>query len=185
MRYRYSALTISTILLTVCLATFVPGSLRNASTWTILYLKVADRSIDNFLMPFGLLSLGIVAIGLFVLWTGYKQREWRAWVAMLIIFLCFVVPMDVLQLLVRMNIAGWRSSLEFLLKARPANGWSSCIVHPGSYSVYFACMRLIFWAGLLRCLVMLIGLLLPIKAFFWDEPVREKESTASTTKSST
>lgn len=170
MKYRCSTLSISTIVLTLCLATFVPDGLRRASTWTMLYFKLpCNGSMENYLMPFGFLSLGIVAIGLIVLWTGYRQRACRAWFVMLIILLCLVFPTDVLQSLMQMHVAGWRSSLEFLEEHWTVKGWWGCFMRPPLYVVDIKYMPMIIVAELLRFLVMLVALLLPVKAFFWNK----------------
>ena len=115
----------------------------------------------------GFITLGIVAIGLIALWTGYRQRECRAWFVMLIILLCFVFPTDVLQLLVQMHVAGWRSSLEFLEEYWTVKGWWGCFMRPPLYVVGLKYVPIITVAMLLRFLVMLFALLLPVKAFFW------------------
>jgi hypothetical protein len=125
--------------------------------------------MENYFMPFGIISLGIVAIGLIVLWTEYRQRECRAWFVMLIILLCFVFPTGVLQLLMRMHVAGWRPALELFEEDWTLKGLWGCFMRPPLYSVEIKYALVMSVAGLLRFLVMLVALLLPVKAFFWNK----------------
>lgn len=170
MKSRCSALSISTILLTLCLVTFIPNGLRGASTWKMPFLKMPPSgSIVNFFIPLGFMSLGLVAIGLIVLWTGYKNRERRAWFVMLIILLCFIFPSEVFLLLMRIHVIGWRSLLEFMEEDWTVKGWWGCFMRPPLSVVGIEHMPLIIGAESLRFLVMLVALLLPVKAFFWNK----------------
>lgn len=92
MKVRCSTTSISALLLSLCLVMSIPEARSNASTWRELTLKLPSGAIWNFLAPLGFADLGIVAIGLIVLWTGYRKRERWAWFVMLIALLFFYFP---------------------------------------------------------------------------------------------
>lgn len=152
MKIRWSTTLISALLLSLCLMTFIPGSLKFASTWRKLYFDAGDFKEQNLLMPLGFCVLGLVMIGLIVLWTGYRKRERWTWFVMLIILLFFVFPLNVLPpLLINMQEGGGvRWSYWFGIR------W-----------VWGDPVGMGFALGVITFLVMLVSLLLPIKAFFW------------------
>ena len=174
MKVRCSTTSISALVLSLCLATSIPAALRNVLTWKQIYFKWPDchLSLENFLMPFGFAYFGIVAIGLIVLWTGYRKRERWAWFVMLIILLCFSFPSAVLPVLLQIRAQDYQWSLLLdLLRASPAEGWWHCLaIRPAccEYTVSIGCVGVGMLIGLLTFLVMAVALLLPVKAFFWS-----------------
>jgi biopolymer transport protein ExbD len=122
----------------------------------------------NFETPLGFAYIGILAIGLIVLWTGYRKKERWAWFVMLIILFCFSFPSSVLPVLLQIHRFGW-SVLRDLFGASWGGEWLHCWIvslRP-NYSVGIACVPVLILSGLVKFLVMLAALLLPIKAFFW------------------
>jgi hypothetical protein len=169
MKSHCNSTSISALLLSLCLVTIVPGALRNASTWKELYLDWPGVKIQNFLMPFGFVSLGIVMIGLIVLWTGYRDRERWAWFVMLIILLCFDFPSSVLPVLLQIRAENYRWSLllDLLRAFREEGAWHCLTVLPSrSEAIGIPCMTVVMLIGLLRSLLMSVALLLPVNAFF-------------------
>jgi hypothetical protein len=63
------------LLLSLCLAKFIPVGVEFASTWRQLYSKGDGFNEQVYLMPIGFFSLGFVMIGLIVLWTKYRKRN--------------------------------------------------------------------------------------------------------------
>lgn len=167
MKSRFSTTSISALVLSLCLITIVPAALSNASTWRELSLKMPLGSIWNFLAPLGFAYLGIVAIGLIVLWTGYRKRERWAWFVMLVALLFFYFPFSVLPVLLEIRRFGWPVLLD-LLGAFRAGGHCWILSLRPNYSVGIACAFVPILSGLLNFLVMLVALLLPVKAFFWQ-----------------
>lgn len=169
MKYRLSSTSISALLLSLCLVTSIPAALRNALTWRELYLEWPGVKVQNFLMPIGFADLGIVAMGLIVLWTGYRKRERWSWFVILTVLLCFSFPSSVLTVLLQIRAQNYRwSYLLDLLGAFRGNGSWNCltIVPSRSEFVGIECAAVAILLGLLRFLVMSVALLLPIKAFF-------------------
>jgi biopolymer transport protein ExbD len=116
----------------------------------------------------GFAYLGIVAIGLIVLWTGYRKRERWAWCVMLIILLCFAFPSSVLPVVMQIRRFGWPDFLD-LFGAFRGGEWLPCWIvslRP-NYIGGIACVPVLILSGLLNFLVMLVALLLPVKSFFW------------------
>ncbi len=149
MKTRFNSTLISALVVSVCLITFIPGSLRFASTWRELYFETPSFKENNLLMPLRFCSLGIELIGLIVLWTGYRRKERWAWVVMLIVLLFFVFPLNVLELLLDMQTPSFAWS-----------AWFQGIREGYLPSIWMA-------VGVLDFMVMLVALLLPVKAFFF------------------
>jgi hypothetical protein len=171
MKVRCNSTLISALLLSLCLAMMIPANLRNVSTWKEVYFEWPGVRIQNFLMPFGFAYLGIVMIGLIVLWTGYRRRERWAWFVMLIILLCFSFPSSVLPVLLQIRAGNYQWSYFLgILGVFREEGWWHCltIVPSCSKSAGVECVAVVICIGLLKFLVMSIALLLPIKAFFWS-----------------
>ncbi len=172
MKVRCNTTLISALLLSLCLVSFIPAALRNALTWKQLYFEWPGVRIQNYLMPFGFVYLGIVTIGLIVLWTGYRKRQRWAWFVMLIILLCFAFPSSVLPVFLQIRAQNYQWSLLLdLLRASPAEGWWRCLaIRPAccDYVVGIGCVAVGMLIGLLTFLVMSVALLLPVKAFFWS-----------------
>jgi len=122
----------------------------------------------NFLAPSGFAYLGIVAIGLIVLWTGYRRRERWAWFVILIALLFFYFPSYVLPVLLQSRRFGWPHLLDFLGIFR-VGGWWSCWIASlrPNYIGGLACVPFEILIRPLEFFVMSIALLLPVKAFFW------------------
>jgi hypothetical protein len=125
MNVRSSATSISALVLSLCLVTSIPAALSNASTWNELTIKLPLGSMWNFLAPLGFAYLGIVAIGLIVLWAGYRKRERWAWFVMLIALLFFYFPSYVLPVVLQSQRFGWPHLLDFLGIFREG-GWWHC-----------------------------------------------------------
>jgi len=165
---RCSTTSVSALILSLCLVTIIPEALSNASTWKELSIRLPYGAMWNFLAPLGFAYLGIVAIGLIVLWTGYRKKERWAWFVMLIALLFFYFPSSVLPVLLQIRRFGWPYFLD-LLGAFRAGGWWHCWIvslRP-NYVGGIACALVAILIGLLEFLVMLVALLLPVKAFFW------------------
>ena len=145
---RSRVVLISASLLSLCLVSRIPGSLKFASTWRQLYFDMGDFKQQNLLMPLGFYSLTIETVGLIVLWTGYRKRERWAWFVMLIITLGFAVP-DVAIPISMQN--GGDIQWSFWLGMK----WLGDPLGRG------------FGMEVLLTLVTLVGLLFPIRASFW------------------
>lgn len=150
MKTRYNMTVISTLLMSLCLLTFIPGSLRFASTWRDPYFETPCLREQNLLMPLGFYSLALMMIGLIILWTGYRKKERWAWFVMLIILFFYVFPLSVLQPLLVVLPQPWSWS-----------GWFQALREGFEPAVWTA-------EGFVTFLVMLVALLLPIKEFFLD-----------------
>ena len=170
MRVRYKSILISEVLWALCLVTIVPAAVSEASTWRELNLDWGNVQVQNYWMPFGFAYLGIVTIGLIVLWTGYRKRERWAWFVMLLIFLCFDFPATWLPFFLRIHAGnmGWGDLLELFRTFGRTRWWSCLATMPSpNESVGLDCFAVSTAAELVRSLVMVVALLLPVKAFFW------------------
>jgi biopolymer transport protein ExbD len=174
MKIRRSTPLISALLFSLCLVVSIPPALGNASTWRELTLKLPDGAIWNFLAPLGFADLGIIAIGLIVLWTGYRKEERWAWFVMLIVLLCFSFPSSVLP-----NYR-W-SYLPGFLGVLQEGGWRCLTILPSpSKSVGIECATVLITIGPLKFLVMSIALFLPIKTFFWKRVTSQQGEQVGT-----
>lgn len=145
---RLNIVSFSAGILTLCLLSLVPASLHWASTWRDLNIALPGISVQNFYMPLGFYSLGIELIGIVVIWTGFVRQQRVAWFVMLIIALLFVVPLNGLKLMLQMHasIITWSDLVQGV---RAGGG-------PMTWTVI----------GALTFVAMLVGLLLPVSAFF-------------------
>lgn len=167
-----SSVLISAVLWSLCLVTYIPVALMNAATWKERSLKLpCNGSMFNFYTLLGFAVLGIVSIGLIVLRTGYIKKERWAWLIMLIIFLCFFFPSDVLPVFLRMpgESSGWSVLPDLLRTARQEGSWRCGLwaLSPASEAVSIGCAAAAMLLGFIRFLVMLVALVIPVKAFFW------------------
>jgi cell division protein FtsW (lipid II flippase) len=159
MKVRFDPALTSTLLISLCLLTFIPGSLNLASTWRQRYFNAGDLKEQNLLMPLGFYALGFVMIGLTVLWTGYRKKERWAWFVMLGILLFFVFPANVFPL--------------FLQVVQEPEAFKGVNFFQSIREGY----RPAIWlaVGVLTSLVMSVALILPVKAFFWGRPAPQDE----------
>ena len=169
MKFRLNTTAISGWLFSLCLVMSIPAALGNASTWNELTIRLPLGGMWNFLAPLGFAYLGMVAIGLAVLWTAYRKRERWAWFIMLIALLFFYFPLYVLPVVLQVRRFGWPMLLDLLGGLR-AGGYCWIVSLRPNYSVGIACAFVPILIGLLNFLVMLVALLLPVKAFF-SKPV--------------
>jgi biopolymer transport protein ExbD len=140
-------------------------------------------AIFNFVTPLGFADLGIVAIGLIVLWTGYRKSERWAWLIMLIVLLAFYFPTCVLPVFLQIRAGNYRwSYLLGLFGIFWVPGWWHCwIASLRPYSaIGMACFFVSPLIGLQKFLVMFVALLLPIKAFFLKPPQTEARTKIAT-----
>lgn len=172
MKIRCDTTLISAVILSICLVTQIPAAVRNVSTWQRIFLEWPGVSVQNFMAPFGFVSIGFVIIGLIVLWVGFRKKERWAWFVMLTIPLCFDFPSTALPVLLEIRKENYRWSLllTMLETVRDEGVWH-CFVLVNAhsccgYSVGVGCIDLGILTGILRLLVMLVFLLIPIKAFF-------------------
>jgi biopolymer transport protein ExbD len=182
MKVRCSTTSISALLFSLCLILSVPAALSSASTWNELTIKLPYGAMWNFLAPLGFADLGIVAIGLIVLWTGFRKRERWAWFVMLIALL-FYFPYYVLPVVLQVRHFGWPYLLYLLGAFRGGwwywvEGWWYCWIeslHPDS-AVGIADYPAVVLIRPLEFLVMLVALLLPVKGFFWRPELPQPEA---------
>ncbi len=168
MKFRLSTTAISAWLFSLCLVLSIPVALSNASTWNELTIRLPLGGMWNFLAPLGFAYLGIVAIGLVVLWTGYRKRERWAWFIMLIALLFFYFPLYVLPVVLQSRRFGWPHLLDFLVVFHVGEWWHCWIasLRP-NYLGGLACVPFEILIRPFEFFVMSIALLLPVKAFFW------------------
>lgn len=172
MKVRFSTTSISAVLLSLCLVTIIPAAMMNAATWKELYIEWYGGKMQNFWTQFGFIYLGIAAIGLIVLWTGYRKGERWAWLVMLVILLCFDFPGSVLPVLLQIRAQNyqWSLLLELLTPFREQGWWHCLAIKPPDYVTGIECVAVGMLIGLVRSLVMWVALLIPVKAFFWRRP---------------
>jgi hypothetical protein len=147
---RSATLMVSTAMLTVCFLALIPKSLNYASTWREAFIRYSDSlRIGNYMAPMGFASLTIIAISLIILWTAYWNHERWAWCVLVVSVCGFVFPVYVLQLIIL-----WKAASVF----SPSNWLREAIHEPGPSRV--AAEQILLF------IIMLLGLLLPVRTFF-------------------
>ena len=154
MRIRVDSVFVSGVLLTISLLSLVRPNLYRASTWKERYIWVANRFVRyNYESLLAFASLALIIIGITVIWTGYQKRFRWSWF-ILVVFVCvFFVPVYLLEVFLDIRRVGWP--------------WWPGVVRDAMEGRPFAQSAIRFLATLT---VMLIGLLVPIRAFFGKKP---------------
>lgn len=146
MKLRFSTSLVSVWLFSLALIASIPWSLNDVSTWRYLYWEYGYRGVEpNFLAPIGFCSLGFEAIGLVVLWAGYRKNVRWTWFVMLAISSLWYFAAVVLPWLQEFAVSS-------LLRAAVR----------GDHLARDAARVLAV------LLLMVIALLLPLKAFFFQ-----------------
>jgi succinate dehydrogenase hydrophobic anchor subunit len=150
LRVRLNSVSISGVLLTLCLLYLVPKHLQFASTWRERHVWEADRFVSyNFESLLGFASLALFIIGLTVIWTGYQKRERTAWFIMLVFVCVYFLPVYLVDTFLDIRRVGWRWWLEVVPAAMEGRPFDNAAIR-----------QLVILA------LMVIALLVPIRAFF-------------------
>jgi hypothetical protein len=174
MKIRCTTTSISTLFLSLWLAMMIPANLGYVLTWKERYFVYGHASVWNYLIPIGIANLGIVMIGLIVLWAGYRKNERWAWFVLLIIFLCFLLPFSAQPLLSPMLREIYRVHQSPDLLGLFRGAWQCQVLLPSlsQGSVGLACFAVGMQFQILEFLMASVALLLPVKAFFWKSHTR-------------
>lgn len=149
MKTASARLLVSSALMTVGLLVAVPFSLRLVGTWKERFIEVLENyHIQNYLLPMGLASLTVICIGLIVTWTGFQKGLRSAWVILSLIAGLFYFPVLIRQ-----------PQFPIDWEARLGNVFSS--------TVFSSAMTREWAFHFLGFLLMVVGLLLPVKDIFW------------------
>ncbi|HZL26257.1 MAG TPA: hypothetical protein VFC39_06975 [Acidobacteriaceae bacterium] len=102
---------ISATVLALGLLFFMRSTFHWVATWRQLNIIEAPCiAVQNLLMPMGFYSLGLELIGFIALLTGYRRSEKLAWWILFIIVICLVMPLDFLDLVLRLHYTPMRFS---------------------------------------------------------------------------
>ena len=150
MRIRLDTVSVSSVLLTICLLSLVPSNLKFAGTWNERLIWMTDRVARlNYESSIAFASLALIIIGITVIWTGYQKRSRWSWFIMAIFVWVYFIPVYVLDMFLDIRRVGWP--------------WWPAVVREAMEGRPFP-------QGAIRALVtltlMLIALLLPMRAFF-------------------
>jgi len=164
MKMRVNSTSISVLLITLSLLTFVPGALRLVSEgWREPYLEFPGLRFQNNFAMIGLFALGFVTVGLVALWTGYRRNERWAWFTIFLIWLFFYCPELILPGFI--NVKGIAVGFEW-------RAWLEGIRAGDHLTIGVA-------LGILNVVVMFVALLLPLRAFSASKPPREASDILS------
>ena len=166
MKIRHDTLAVSGILFTVAFLMMTPGMIESALvTHQTRFRDISVEAeagvawdqvvIPNYDAPLGITSLASIAIGLLVTWAGYiKGLRW-AWIVMFVIVWVWALPALVLP-----NFYPWGG-----LALVSPSAFASMIrdsLHAGPLSLIARAIL----KGVLAFLLMVLGLVLPVKTFF-------------------
>jgi hypothetical protein len=157
MRIRTDSVSISSALFTVALVFLVPTFWANVITqhdkvW-LVKLEAGQQAAARTMSELSVISLGIILIGLIVIWTGYKKRVRWSWLVMSV-----VVWVWAFRLLVYPLFEG-KPDLSI-------SEWLYTAIYQPGLARLWAKSVLIF-------LVMVVALFLPIRSFFFTKEVPE------------
>jgi hypothetical protein len=154
LRIRLDSVSVSGVLLTICLLIIARWNLKFAATLGTRYRVIGGRiAMPNYEASIAFASLALVVIGLIVVWTGYQKRMRWSWFIMVVFVCVYFVPVHLLDVFLDIRRVGWP--------------WWPGVVQDAMEGRPFA-------VGALKELaiftLMVIALLVPIKAFFGEEP---------------
>jgi hypothetical protein len=149
-RFRFDRVSVSSVLLTVCLLILIRWDLKWAATWRTRQVWVMDRVARlNYEASIAFASLALGIIVLIVIWTSYQKRMRWAWFVV-VAFLCvYFVPVHLLDVFLDINRVGWP--------------WWHGVVRDAREGSQFAVGAL---KELAMFTLMVIALLVPIGDFF-------------------
>jgi hypothetical protein len=150
MRFRFDRVTISSVLLSICLLILMSWALKWAATWRTRVIWETDRAGRlNYEASIAFASLALEVIVLTVIWTSYQKRMRWSWFVMVVFVCVYFVPVHLLDLLLGIKSLGWS---WWPAAIRDAIGGRGLAVDA--------------FAELAILALMVIALLLPIRAFF-------------------
>lgn len=150
MTLRLDRVSVSSVLLTICLLSLVPADLKFAATWKTRLVVVTDRFARlNYESSIAFASLALVIIGLIVIWTSYQKRMRWSWIVMVVFVCMYFVPVHLLDVFIGIRQLGgawWPSAVRAAAQGEPLSR---------------VAIRLLATLAL-----MVLALLLPVGAFF-------------------
>ena len=150
MRFRFDRVSVSSVLLTVCLLTLIQWNLKWAATWRTRAVWVTDRVARlNYESSIAFASLALDIIVLIVIWTSYQKRMRWAWFVMVVFVCVYFVPVHLLDVLLDIKKVGWH--------------WWPGVVQDANEGRPFAVGAL---TELTIFTLMIIAVLVPVGAFF-------------------
>jgi hypothetical protein len=154
---RVTRVTVSAVMLSVCLLARFSENFYYASTFTQPFIQESDNlRVGNYEAPMGFASLAIILIGLIVLWTGYQKSVRWSWFVMFIVVWIFFFPVYILPIIVLLRDTNFSSvTWDNIRRAGPPER------EAGERIILF--------------LIMVTGLFLPLTSFFGRKSVPKVE----------
>ena len=150
LRIRLDRVSVSCVLLTLCLLILIQWNLKWAATWRTRAVWVTDRVARlNYESSIAFASLALDIIVLIVIWTSYQKRMRWAWFVMVVFVCVYFVPVHLLDVLLDIKRMGWH--------------WWPGVVQDANEGRPFAVGALI---ELTIFTLMMIAVLVPVGAFF-------------------
>lgn len=150
MRFRFDRVTVSSVLLTICLVILMSLDMKWAATWPTRAVWVTDKVMRlNYEASIAFTSLALEIIVLIVIWTSYQKRVRWSWFVMLVFVCVYFLPVRLLDLFLGIRSAGWS---WWPRAVREAMEGHQLAVSAFSEVAIFA--------------VMVIALIVPVGAFF-------------------
>lgn len=107
MRFRFDRVSVSSVLLSICLLILMSWSLKWAATWATRVVWVMDRvGRVNYEASIAFTSLALEIIALIVIWTSYQKRMRWSWFVMVTFVCVYFVPVRLLDILLDIKRVG-------------------------------------------------------------------------------
>jgi hypothetical protein len=108
-KFRFDRVSVSSVLLTICLLTLMSWELKFAATWQIRHIWVTDRAARlNYEASIAFVSLALDIIVLIVIWTSFQKRMRWSWFAVAVFLSAYFVPVHLLDVLLDIKRVGWQ-----------------------------------------------------------------------------
>ncbi len=158
MKLQFNSVSISGVLLTICLLAIGRWDLKYARTWRTRELFLGRDGTPNYYASMAFASLALVLIGLIVLWTGYQKRTRSSWFIMVVFVFVYFMPVNLIDVFLDIRRVGW--------------SWWPGVIQDAREGRPFA---LGATSSLADFALMVIALLLPIRAFFGKQAEGREE----------
>jgi len=108
-RFQFDRVSVSGVLLTICLLILMSWQLKFAATWQTRHIWMTDRAARlNYEASIAFVSLALDIIVLIVVWTSYQKRMRWSWFAMVVFLWVYFVPVRLLDVLLDIKRVGWQ-----------------------------------------------------------------------------
>lgn len=108
MKFGFDRVSVSSLLLTLCVMILMFWNLKWAATLGTRSVQLTEKLYrPNYEASIALASLALEIVVLIVIWTSYQKRMRWSWFVMAVFLCVYLVPVHLLDLLLTIRSVGW------------------------------------------------------------------------------